>query len=201
MYFLPRRVGLAMAKELIFSGRKVDAAEALKLGIASRVSPPERLLADACAWAAELGAGFRPGARSGQGHPGQELRTQRRGSVRPGQPGPGHLLHQQRAPGLDRGLPCQIGSAHLGGAQMNSGEAIARLLRPRSVAVVGASADLSKTSGRPVAYLQKHGFAGAIYPVNPRVDRVAGLPCYPDVAALPRSARRRTGAAGPRARA
>lgn len=64
-------------------------------------------------------------------------------------------------------------------------EAIARLLQPRSVAVVGASADLAKTSGRPVAYLQKHGYTGAIYPVNPRVDQVAGLPCYADVAALP----------------
>ena len=38
MYFLPRRVGLARAKELIFSGRKVDAKEALELGIADRVS-------------------------------------------------------------------------------------------------------------------------------------------------------------------
>jgi len=62
---------------------------------------------------------------------------------------------------------------------------IARLLRPRSVAVIGASADLAKTSGRPVAYLQKHGFAGAIYPVNPKADIVAGLRCYPDVNSLP----------------
>jgi len=35
-------------------------------------------------------------------------------------------------------------------------EAIAKLLSPRSVAVIGASADLKKTTGRPVAYLQKH---------------------------------------------
>ena len=65
--------------------------------------------------------------------------------------------------------------------------ALGRLLRPRSVAVIGASADVTKTAGRPVAYLQKHGFDGAIYPVNPRVDRVAGLICYPDVAALPQA--------------
>ncbi|WP_459618635.1 acetate--CoA ligase family protein [Bordetella sp. 2513F-2] len=62
---------------------------------------------------------------------------------------------------------------------------IERLLRPRSVAVVGASADPSKTAGRPVAYLQRHGYAGAIYPVNPRADEVGGLRCYPDIAALP----------------
>ncbi|MEF7612516.1 acetate--CoA ligase family protein [Aquincola sp. MAHUQ-54] len=64
-------------------------------------------------------------------------------------------------------------------------EAIARLLSPRSVAVIGASADPNKTTGRPVAYLQKHGFAGRILPVNPKVDRIGALTCYPDVASLP----------------
>lgn len=72
----------------------------------------------------------------------------------------------------------------MSGATPEAG-AIARLLRPRSVAVIGASADAGKTAGRPVAYLQKHGYDGAIYPVNPRVDRIGGLPCYPDIAALP----------------
>ena len=57
MYFLPRRVGLARAKELIFSGRKVDIDEALALGIVDRKTGAERLLADAQAWAAELSKG------------------------------------------------------------------------------------------------------------------------------------------------
>lgn len=60
-----------------------------------------------------------------------------------------------------------------------------RLLRPRSVAVIGASADPSKTSGRPVAYLRKHGYTGDILPVNPRTDRIGELACYAEVAALP----------------
>lgn len=63
--------------------------------------------------------------------------------------------------------------------------ALERLFRPRSVAVVGASADLLKMTGRPVGYLQRHGFRGAIYPVNPRVTEIAGLRCWPDVASLP----------------
>jgi len=63
--------------------------------------------------------------------------------------------------------------------------AISRLLRPRSVAVIGASSDPSKTAGRPIAYLKKHGFDGTIYPVNPRYQEIAGLPCYADIAALP----------------
>ncbi len=68
---------------------------------------------------------------------------------------------------------------------MNPVNPISRLMRPRSVAVIGASADAGKTAGRPIAYLRKHGFEGDIYPVNPRVDSIEGLRCYPDVASLP----------------
>ncbi|WP_338665363.1 acetate--CoA ligase family protein [Pararoseomonas sp. SCSIO 73927] len=63
--------------------------------------------------------------------------------------------------------------------------ALGALLRPRSVAVVGASADMGKMTGRPVGYLQKYGFTGEIWPVNPRAESIAGLRCYPDVASLP----------------
>ncbi|QBY55074.1 acetate--CoA ligase family protein [Cupriavidus oxalaticus] len=63
--------------------------------------------------------------------------------------------------------------------------AIQRLVTPRSVAVIGASADPAKTAGRPVSYLRKHGFSGAIYPVNPKVESIDGLRCYPDIASLP----------------
>lgn len=55
MYFLPRRVGLARAKELIFTGRQVKVDEALALGIVDRKTSAGTLLADAQAWAAELG--------------------------------------------------------------------------------------------------------------------------------------------------
>jgi enoyl-CoA hydratase/carnithine racemase len=54
MYFLPRRVGLAKAKELIFTGRKVGVEEAMTLGIVDRKSTADSLLADAKAWATEL---------------------------------------------------------------------------------------------------------------------------------------------------
>jgi acetate---CoA ligase (ADP-forming) len=60
-----------------------------------------------------------------------------------------------------------------------------RLLKPKSVAIVGASADASKLTGRPLLYLQKHGFAGAIYPVNPRAAHIAGIKCYPNIKSLP----------------
>jgi enoyl-CoA hydratase/carnithine racemase len=66
MYFLPRRVGLARAKELIFTGRKVEAAEALTLGIADRVSRADALLAEAQAWARELSQGSAPALALGK---------------------------------------------------------------------------------------------------------------------------------------
>lgn len=68
---------------------------------------------------------------------------------------------------------------------MTTGDALARLLRPRSVAVIGASADPAKLTGRPVAYLRRHGFDGAIWPVNPRAGEIAGLPCFASIAELP----------------
>ena len=57
MYFLPRRVGLARAKELIFTGRKVDVDEAVQLGIVDRKTTGDKLITDAQDWAAELGKG------------------------------------------------------------------------------------------------------------------------------------------------
>lgn len=59
MYFLPRRVGLPKAKELIFTGRSVRADEALSLGIADRVSASGTLVEDAVRWASELARGSR----------------------------------------------------------------------------------------------------------------------------------------------
>src|SRR5258706_14781336 len=60
-----------------------------------------------------------------------------------------------------------------------------RLFTPRSIAVIGASQDLSSISGQPIAHLRAKGYAGKIYPVNPRYPEVAGLVCYPSIAALP----------------
>lgn len=49
------------------------------------------------------------------------------------------------------------------------------LFKPRSIAVIGASADPTKIGGRPIFNLQRFGYKGAIYPVNPRVTEVQGL--------------------------
>ncbi len=51
---LPRRIGIARARELIYSGRMIDAQEAVRIGLASRVVAAAELLAAARALAAEL---------------------------------------------------------------------------------------------------------------------------------------------------
>jgi enoyl-CoA hydratase/carnithine racemase len=54
---LTRLVGPAKAKELIFSGRHVPAAEALALGIVDKVVPDEEVYTTATAWAATFANG------------------------------------------------------------------------------------------------------------------------------------------------
>ena len=60
-----------------------------------------------------------------------------------------------------------------------------RLLAPRGVALVGASPDPGKLSGRPLDYLQRFGYAGGVYPVNPKYAEIDGTPCYPSVESVP----------------
>jgi acyl-CoA synthetase (NDP forming) len=67
------------------------------------------------------------------------------------------------------------------------GAGLDAILKPRSIAVIGASQDETKVGGRPVELLRRHGFPGAIYPVNPRAAEVQGLRAYPSVAVLPES--------------
>lgn len=55
-YFLPRLVGESAALELMWSGRMVPAAEALRLGMVNRVVPDERLWAETLEWARQLAA-------------------------------------------------------------------------------------------------------------------------------------------------
>ncbi|MHB8190119.1 MAG: acetate--CoA ligase family protein [Ferrimicrobium sp.] len=62
---------------------------------------------------------------------------------------------------------------------------LSRLLWARSVAVVGASTSPVRIGGRPIAATIHAGYRGALYPVNPQYEEVAGLRCYPTLRDLP----------------
>jgi len=59
------------------------------------------------------------------------------------------------------------------------------LFAPRAVALVGASGDAAKNTARPQRYLRKHGYKGAIYPVNPSRSEVLGEKAFASVATIP----------------
>jgi acyl-CoA synthetase (NDP forming) len=59
------------------------------------------------------------------------------------------------------------------------------LFSPRAVAIIGASADPAKNTGRPQRYLKKHGYAGRVFPVNPQRENVQGERAYPRVSEVP----------------
>jgi acyl-CoA synthetase (NDP forming) len=58
-------------------------------------------------------------------------------------------------------------------------------LAPRSIAVIGASDNPHKVGGRPILYLKRYGYRGAVYPVNPGRATVQGLRAFPRVEDLP----------------
>lgn len=57
--------------------------------------------------------------------------------------------------------------------------------RPKSVAVVGASERPQSVGAIVLDNIRSGGFTGAIYPINPKYDRIAGLACYRSAAQLP----------------
>lgn len=55
---------------------------------------------------------------------------------------------------------------------------------PSSVAVIGASSEASRIGGRPLHGMKLSGYAGRVYPVNPRYGEVMGMTCYPSLDAV-----------------
>lgn len=68
---------------------------------------------------------------------------------------------------------------------MRPGQGMEAFFAARGIAIVGASDDITKIGGRPVHLLKKYGYAGPVYPVNPRSAVVQGLAAYPSVRDLP----------------
>ena len=68
---------------------------------------------------------------------------------------------------------------------MSTVHSLSPLLSPRSIALVGASDDPTRIGGRPLRYLRESGYAGAVYPVNPKRESVQGLKAYASIDSLP----------------
>jgi len=62
---------------------------------------------------------------------------------------------------------------------------IARLISPRSIAVIGASGDRTKIGHAVLVNLLREDFAGPVYPVNPEAVSVRGVRAYPTVNDIP----------------
>lgn len=63
--------------------------------------------------------------------------------------------------------------------------ALDRLLRPRTIAVVGASDKHGALGTTLISNLDRNGFSGTIYPINPRRESIGERTCLPSVDALP----------------
>ena len=63
-------------------------------------------------------------------------------------------------------------------------DALRFALEPRSIALIGASENPNKIGGRPLLYLQRFGYRGRLYPINPNRAEVQGVRSYPDLASL-----------------
>ena len=59
------------------------------------------------------------------------------------------------------------------------------MFAPRSIALVGASADVAKNNARPQRFLRAHGYPGRILPINPARSEILGERAYPDLRAAP----------------
>jgi acyl-CoA synthetase (NDP forming) len=66
-------------------------------------------------------------------------------------------------------------------------DTIRRMFCARRVAVVGASTDPTKFGAFLLRSIVGGGFEGEVFPVNPRAERIDGLPCYPSISAIPGS--------------
>jgi len=63
-------------------------------------------------------------------------------------------------------------------------DVVDRILNPLSIAVIGASMDPGKRGYRSLQTLLADGYKGSIYPINPSLKEVLGLPCHPSLAAV-----------------
>jgi acetyltransferase len=65
-------------------------------------------------------------------------------------------------------------------------QSLDKIFKPQRIALVGVSPNPKSVTGRILANLIGGGFRGVVYPVSPSVEAVMGIPCFANVAALPK---------------
>lgn len=60
------------------------------------------------------------------------------------------------------------------------------IFHPNSIAIVGATQNLSKIGGKPIKHLLRLGYKGDIFPVNPKYEKIEDLSCYPSLESIPK---------------
>ena len=68
---------------------------------------------------------------------------------------------------------------------MNNSNTIRKILKLKTIAVVGMSPKQERPSHYVAKYMREKGYT--IYPVNPGHDKISGIDCYPDLKSIPDS--------------
>ncbi|MBT2187318.1 acetate--CoA ligase family protein [Sphingobium nicotianae] len=70
-------------------------------------------------------------------------------------------------------------------AERHMGAALSRLLRPRSIAIAGASPDAKTMGGSVLANVERFAFGGDVHLISPTRDEINGRPCIKSAEELP----------------
>jgi acetyltransferase len=83
------------------------------------------------------------------------------------------------------GLLCAFHAFGVSLSQGSHTDVLDMLFDPLAVAIIGASRTPDKLGHSVLRNVIQHGFQGAVYPVNPKVDEILGFRCYPSVLVVP----------------
>jgi len=70
-------------------------------------------------------------------------------------------------------------------AEISKPHPLDTLLKPASIALVGASAKVNTPGNTMLRAVAADGYSGRVYPVNPKYDLIEGIPCFSSLADLP----------------
>ena len=62
------------------------------------------------------------------------------------------------------------------------------IFNPQRIALIGVTINPKSVGGKVLSNLVGGGFRGVVYPVNPEIEAVLGIPCFPGLQQLPRPA-------------